>query len=133
MLHLEKKPHVLPAGASGCPVILENVTRYRKYHLVGLHFCGNPDEEDGEADALRWKNGIADYLQQGGDVIRAVGPYLIQKALAADMASNHDLQKSLEKKAEECKKSLKSISEKEKLTIYLKNGEVITYDTVGSQ
>ena len=133
MLHLEKKPGVLPAGASGCPVILEKDTPNRKYHLVGLHFSGDSDEKDGEAEALRWKNGIADYLQQGGDVIRAVGPYLIQKALVADMASNHDLQKSLEREAEECKQSLKSISEKEKLTIYLKNGEVITYDTVGSQ
>ena len=132
MLCLEKKPGVLPAGASGCPVILEKVTPHRKYHLVGLHFSGDPDKEDGEAEALRWKNGIADYLKQGVKVIGAVGPYLMNKALA-DKESRPEMRESFEREAEICKESLKSISEKKKLTIYLTNGEIITYDTVGSQ
>ena len=129
MLHLEKKAGVLPEGSSGCPVLLE---RDGKYHLVGLHFSGTPDKKDGEAQALWWKNGIGEYLQQGVIVIGAVGPYLINKALA-DKESKPEMRKSFEEEVERYKESLKSISKSGKLTIYLINGEIITYDTVGSQ
>ena len=120
MLHLWKEPGVLPEGASGCPVMLEKVTPHKKYHLVGLYFSGNSDKKDGEAQALRWKKGIADYVQQGVEAIGAFEPYLRNTALAADKPA---LQQSLEEQAEEYKKSLNSISEKGEFTIYLKKGE----------
>lgn len=123
MLHLWKEPGVLPEGASGCPVMLGKVTPHKTYHLVGLYFSGNSDKKDGEAQALRWKKGIADYVQQGVEAIGAFGPCLRNTALAADNASNPALQKSLEEQAEEYKKSLNSISEKGEFTIYLKKGE----------
>lgn len=123
MLHLRKEPGVLPEGASGCPVMLEKVTPHRKYHLVGLYFSGDSDKKNGEAQALRWKKGIADYVRQGVEAIGAFEAYLRNTALAADNASNPALQKSLEEQAEEYEKSLNSISEKGEFTIYLKKGE----------
>ena len=123
MLHLRKEPGVLPEGASGCPVMLEKVTRHREYHLVGLHFSGDSDKKDGEAQALRWKKGIADYVEQGVEAIGAFEAYLANTALAADNASNPPLQKSLKEQAEKYEKSLNSISEKGEFTIYLKKGE----------
>lgn len=120
MLHLWKEPGVLPEGASGCPVMLEKVTPHKTYHLVGLYFSGNSDEKDGEAQALRWKKGIADYVEQGVRAIEAFEPYGTNTALAAAIASNPSLQKSLEERAEEYKKFLNSISEKGEFTFYLK-------------
>ena len=123
MLHLEKEAGDLPAGASGCPVILE---KDGKHHLVGLHFSGDEDDEDGEAEALRWENGMATYIQKGVGIIIDVGTYLANKCQAAKLADDqYQLKQGLTDTAENAKKDLESTAEANRLTIYLTNGEII--------
>ena len=90
---------------------------------MGFIFLATLIKKGGEAQALRWEKGIADYVQQGVEAIGEFEPYLRNTALATKCASNPALQKSLEEQAEEYEKSLNSISEKGEFTIYLKKGE----------
>lgn len=120
MLHLEKRAGVLPAGSSGCPVMLE---KDGNYHLVGLHFSGVEDDQDGEAEALMWENGIASYVKEGVGIIINIGTYLAYKCQAAK--SPDHLKKSLMAQAEDAKKILESSAKKNRLTTYLTNGEII--------
>ena len=121
MLHLAKKAGVLPAGASGCPVML--LEKDGEYHLVGLHFSGDEDDKDGEAEALLWENGIASFIGQGVGIIIDIGTYLANKCQAAKVPDH--LKESLMAQAEDAKKNLESSAKKNRLTIYLTDGEII--------
>ena len=90
MLHLEKRAGVLPAGSSGCPVMLE---KDGNYYLVGLHFSGGEDDQDGEAEALLWKKGIEPYIQKGVQIVSGIGSYLAHARLAAAPNSHDDVSK----------------------------------------
>ena len=112
MLHLKKKMGVLPAGSSGCPIM---VKRGVKYYLVGLHFSGDDDDHDGDddddddgdgAEALQWNQGIHDYIKKGVGIIAVIGDYMKTRAPVS--------RDKLEKMARE-----------ENLTIYLCNDDVI--------
>lgn len=121
MLHLAKKAGVLPAGTSGCPVML--LEKDGEYHLVGLHFSGDEDDKDGEAEALLWENGIASFIGQGVGIIIEIATYLAYKCQAAK--SPDHLKESLMAQAEDAKKNLESSAKKNRLTIYLTDGEII--------
>ena len=112
MLHLEKKRGVLPEGASGCPIMVEREDNYR---LVGLHFSGDDDEEDGEAEALPWNQGIREYIQTGVSIIAGIGSYMAYTQTAS-METAQGQMRALEDEAKGAK-----------LTIYLSNGEVINH------
>lgn len=120
MLHLEKRAGVLPAGSSGCPVTLE---KDGNYHLVRLHFSGGEDDQDGEAKALLWENGIASHVTEGVRLIESIGRYLVYKCRAEN--SPHHISKFLMHEAENDKKILERLAKKNRLTTYLTNGEII--------
>lgn len=122
MLHLEKRAGVLPAGSSGCPVMLE---KYGNYYLVGLHFSGCEDDQDGEAEALLWKKGIEPYIQKGVQIISGIGSYLAHARLAAAPNSRDDVSKNLASRAKQEKVCLELTAKTNQLTIYLTNGEIL--------
>ena len=122
MLHLKKEAGDLPAGASGCPVMLK---KDGEHHLVGLHFSGDEGDKDGEAKALQWENGMATFIQNGVGIIIDVGTYLANKCQAEKLADHDQLKPSLTKAAEDAKKNLASTAEANRLTIYLTTGEII--------
>ena len=124
MLHLEKNPGVLPAGASGCPVLIEKDS---KHHLLGLHFAGSDDESYGEALALQWKHGIEDFLKEGVSIIAEAEAYM---AKSSQLAREHT--KLFEKEVNDSESDLKSKAKKAKLSIYLPNGKVFKDDTSSS-
>lgn len=111
MLLLAKK-----AGASGCPVMVGG-----ECQLVGLHV---PGDEDGEAEALLWKNGIQPYIQKGVEIITNIGTYLACKSVAAIPKVTDLLKKTASDQVENEKKNLESTAKNYQLTIYLKNGEI---------
>ena len=120
MLHLEKRAGVLPAGSSGCPVTLE---KDGNYHLVGLHFSGGEDDQDGEAKALLWENGIASHVTEGISLIKNIGGHPVYKCRAEN--SPHHTSKFLMRKEVKEKKVLEWLAKKNRLTTYLTNGEII--------
>ncbi|KAJ7389959.1 hypothetical protein OS493_028009 [Desmophyllum pertusum] len=122
MLHLEKKIGVLPAGASGCPIMVKRGVNYR---LVGLHFSGDDDDEDGEAQALQWSRGIHDYIKMGVRIIADIGSYMAYSKLASQLEGSPELQETASKTAQNPLANLESEAKGAKLTIYLCNGEVI--------
>ncbi|KAJ7390015.1 hypothetical protein OS493_027539 [Desmophyllum pertusum] len=126
MLHLEKKIGVLPAGASGCPIMVRRGVNYR---LVGLHFSGHADSVDGEAQALQWNQGIHGYINTGVRIIADIGSYVTYSKLASQLeGSTENAKKNQEKAkktAQESLEHLESMAKCAKLTIYLCNGEVI--------
>ncbi|KAJ7389953.1 hypothetical protein OS493_028003 [Desmophyllum pertusum] len=126
MLHLEKKKGVLPAGSSGCPIM---VNKEDKYYLVGLHFSGDTDDVDGEAQALQWSQGIREYIETGVRIIADIGSYVTYSKLASQLeGSTENAKKNQEKAkktAQESLEHLESMAKCAKLTIYLCNGEVI--------
>lgn len=124
MLHLEKQPGVLPAGSSGCPVLIE---KYGKYHLLGLHFAGSDDERYGKALALQWKHGIEDFLEEGVSIIAEEEVYMAKSSL---LAGEHE--KLFEKEVNVSESDLKSRAKKAKLSIYSPNGKVFDYYTGSS-
>lgn len=101
----------IPHGASGCP-ILKQVVEERK--LVGL-FCGGGEVEDPQAtdDALPWKSGIQNYINEGVGIIETIGSYM------AYMNMN-----ILERASTE-RKNLEERAKASKLTVYLTNGDVL--------
>lgn len=121
MLYLAKKAGVLPEGTSGCPVM--RLEKDGKYHLVGLHFSGDEDDKDGKAEALLWKSGIAPYIKEGVGIITCIETYLAYKCQAAKLPDH--LKESLMAPGEDPKKDLESSAKKNRLTIYLTNGEII--------
>ena len=120
MLHLEKKIGVLPAGASGCPIMVKRGVNYR---LVGLHFSGDADDVDGEAEALPWSQGIHDYIARGVGIIAEIGSYMANRKAVSEGAGS--LEEDLNEKADKSLKELKRMARDAKLTIYLCNGVVI--------
>lgn len=122
MLRLEKKPGVLPAGASGCPVLIE---KDGKYHLLGLHFAGSDDESYGEALALQWQHGIEDFLEEGVSIIAEAEVYMA-------MTSQRAKALPLEENVNASERKLKSKAKEAKLSIYLPNGKVFKDDTGSS-
>ena len=121
MLHLAKKAGVLPEGTSGCPVM--RLEKDGKYHLVGLHFSGDDDDKDGKARALLWENGIASYIKEVARIIIDIETYLADKSQAAKLPDRR--KGSLMAQAEDAKKRLESSAKKNRLTIYLTDGEII--------
>ena len=117
MLHLKKEAGDLPAGASGCPVMLK---KDGEHHLVGLHFSGDEGDKDGEAKALQWENGMTTFIQKGAGIIIDIETYLANKCQAEKLADHDKL-----KAAEDAKKNLASAAEANRLTIYLTTGEII--------
>ncbi|KAJ7389957.1 hypothetical protein OS493_028007 [Desmophyllum pertusum] len=122
MLHLEKKKGVLPAGASGCPIMVKRGVNYR---LVGLHFSGDDDNEDGGAQALPWNQGIRDYINTGVGIIAGIGSYMAYSRHASQLEGSPELQETASDKARGCREGLESKAEGANVTIYLCNGEVI--------
>ncbi|KAJ7389955.1 hypothetical protein OS493_028005 [Desmophyllum pertusum] len=122
MLHLEKKKGVLPAGASGCPIM---VKREDKYRLVGLYFSGDDDKEDGGAQALPWNQGIRGYINTGVGIIAEIGSYMANIKLASQLVDSPELQETASDKARGCRERLGIKAEGANVTIYLCNGEVI--------
>ncbi|KAJ7389961.1 hypothetical protein OS493_028012 [Desmophyllum pertusum] len=120
MLHLEKKIGVLPAGSSGCPIMIK---KEDKYYLVGLHFSGDADDVDGEAEALPWSQGIHDYIDRGVGIIAEIGSYMGNRKAVSEGAGS--LEEDLNEEADKSLKELKRMARDAKLTIYLCNGVVI--------
>ncbi|KAJ7389951.1 hypothetical protein OS493_028001 [Desmophyllum pertusum] len=120
MLHLEKKIGVLPAGASGCPIMVKREDNYR---LVGLHFSGHADSVDGEAQALQWNQGIRDCIDRGVGIIAEIESYMGNRKAASEAAGS--MEEALNEEADKSLKELKRMARDAKLTIYLCNGVVI--------